>query len=182
MTVQEIRRRKKPVTGAGYEPRGQYLGGRPTSPPRHSALAECLKAGLLCNNAQLACKENRWHVEEIRLRPRCRRGAQGRATEAELSVAHPRLDAIPLSPNISSWRLHAGGAGRLIYKKGAAERIIERCTTSLDDHGQVVPFDQAHAREAVEHMATKGCECWLLPAVTWHPITRGSSTATSPAT
>ena len=56
MTVQEIFAggRSFSVTGAGYEPRGQVLlGGRPTSLPRHSALAECLKAGLLCNNAQL---------------------------------------------------------------------------------------------------------------------------------
>ena len=77
--------------------------------------------------------------------------------EAELSVAHPRLDAIPFeSEHQFMATLHGGGAGRLIYKKGAAERIIERCTTSLDDHGELVPFDKAHAREAVEHMATKG--------------------------
>ena len=59
--------------------------------------------------------------------------------------------------------LHGGGAGRLIYKKGAAERIIERCTTSLDDHGQVVPFDKAHAREAVEHMAPRAAGAGFCP-------------------
>jgi magnesium-transporting ATPase (P-type) len=52
--------------------------------------------------------------------------------------------------------LHGGGAGRLIYKKGAAERLIERCTTALDDHGGLVPFDKSQAGEAVEHMAAKG--------------------------
>ena len=54
MTVQEIfaaenllcyRRRLRAA-------RPVALGGRP-QPARHSALAECLKAGLLCNNAQL---------------------------------------------------------------------------------------------------------------------------------
>ena len=77
--------------------------------------------------------------------------------EAELSVAHPRLDAIPFeSEHQFMATLHGGGAGRLIYKKGAAERLIERCTTALDDHGELVPFDKAQAREAVERMAAKG--------------------------
>ena len=52
--------------------------------------------------------------------------------------------------------LHGGAAGRVIYKKGAAERLIERCTTALTDRGELVPLEKAQAREAVERMAANG--------------------------
>ncbi|MGB7794545.1 MAG: cation-transporting P-type ATPase [Terrimicrobiaceae bacterium] len=162
MTVQEIFAGGKSfsVTGAGYEPRGalHLLGGPPASLAKHPALAECLKAGLLCNDSQLMHKESRWRVEgdptEAALVVVARKAG---LLEAELSVAHPRLDAIPFeSEHQFMATLHGGGAGRLIYKKGAAERLIERCTTALDDHGELVPFDKAQAHEAVERMAAKG--------------------------
>ena len=66
MTVQEIFAGGKTfsVTGAGYEPRGQCSSAADLRAcARHPALAECLKAGLLCNDAQLVRKENRWNVE-----------------------------------------------------------------------------------------------------------------------
>ncbi|MGB7839398.1 MAG: HAD-IC family P-type ATPase, partial [Terrimicrobiaceae bacterium] len=115
-------------------------------------------AGLLCNDSQLMHKESRWRVEgdptEAALVVVARKAG---LLEAELSVAHPRLDAIPFeSEHQFMATLHGGGAGRLIYKKGAAERLIERCTTALDDHGELVPFDKAQAHEAVERMAAKG--------------------------
>jgi cation-transporting P-type ATPase F len=161
MTVQEIFAGGKTfsVTGAGYEPRGELLlAARPASLARHPALAECLKAGLLCNDSQLVHKESRWSVEgdptEAALVVVARKAG---LLEAELSVAHPPLDAIPFeSEHQFMATLHGGGAGRLIYKKGAAERLIARCATALDDHGELVPVDKDQAREAVERMAAKG--------------------------
>jgi calcium-translocating P-type ATPase len=103
-------------------------------------------------------KESRWSVEgdptEAALVVVARKAG---LLEAELSVAHPRLDAIPFeSEHQFMATLHGGGARRLIYKKGAAERLIERCTNALDDRGELVPFDKAQAHEAVERMAAKG--------------------------
>ena len=133
------------------------LGSEPANVARHPALAECLKAGLLCNDSQLVQKESRWSVEgdptEAALIVVARKAG---LLEAELSIAHPRLDPIPFeSEHQFMATLHGGGAGRMIYKKGATERLIERCTTALEDHGELVPFEKAQAREAVERMAAK---------------------------
>ena len=100
MTVQEIFAGGKSftVTGVGYEPRGELLlGTQPASLARHPALAECLKAGMLCNDAQLVEKEGHWCIEgdptEAAL---IGRSAQSWAprNRVELSLTHG-LDAIP---------------------------------------------------------------------------------------
>ena len=102
-----LRRRKNLlVTGAGYEPRGQ-----------HSAVDPRACRGIRPGRVPEACRPAlQQRTARMQGEPLEREGdpteaalsswhAQGRATRAELSVAHPRLDAIPLSPNISSWRL-----------------------------------------------------------------------------
>ena len=162
MTVQEIFAGGKSfsVTGAGYEPRGAVAPRRPTCEPGEASRAGRVPQGrpALQRFASSCTRKSRWSVEgdptEAALVVVARKAG---LLEAELSVAHPRLDAIPFeSEHQFMATLHGGGAGRLIYKKGAAERLIERCTTALDDHGELVPFDKAQAREAVEHMAAKG--------------------------
>ena len=124
------------VTGSGYEPSGEILdpAGRAVDPASRVALIECLRAGLLCNDAQLVREQEHWTV-------------QGDPTEAALIVvaekaglAHvevdkrlPRLDAIPFeSEHQFMATLHGGGkSGHVIYKKGAVERLLDRCTTAL---------------------------------------------------
>jgi len=163
MTVREIYAGGKmfEVTGGGYEPRGEILDQRaPADPARHGALAECLRAGLLCNDSQLVREQNRWAV-------------QGDPTEAALIVAaekaglahadvvalQPRLDAIPFeSEHQFMATLHGGGPRRerVIYKKGAVERLLERCPVMLADTGDAVPLDAAAVHDAAEAMAAKG--------------------------
>ncbi len=124
-----------------------------------TALTECLLAGLLCNDSQLVREEERWAV-------------QGDPTEAALIVvaekaglAHaeinkllPRLDVIPFeSEHQFMATLHGGGkAGHIIYKKGAVERLLDRCTTALDDRGEAVALDHAAVSRAAEEIAARG--------------------------
>ena len=78
MTVQEIFAGGKlyPVTGTGYEPKGDLRFDRAVvKVSEHPALAECLRAGVLCNDSQLA------RDEHGRLK------VQGDPTEAALLVA-----------------------------------------------------------------------------------------------
>ena len=148
------------VTGGGYEPRGDILAdGQAIDPAPRAALIECLRAGLLCNDAQLIREKERWAV-------------QGDPTEAALIVAAekaglahaelnellPRLDAIPFeSEHQFMATLHGGGkAGHIICKKGAVERLLDRCTTALDDDGEVVSIDRAAVSRAAEEIAARG--------------------------
>ncbi|MBI5773052.1 MAG: cation-transporting P-type ATPase [Verrucomicrobia bacterium] len=162
MTVREIFTgdRRYEVTGAGYEPKGEIQsGGAAVKLAEHPALAECLRAGVLCNESSLARREDG------------HRTVQGDPTEAALLVAaekggllhadehrdSPRVDMIPFeSEHMFRATLHRSRRGRVIYKIGAMERLLERCADRLDDHGELAPLDKEAVRHAVEAMAARG--------------------------
>ena len=163
MTVREIFAGGKlyEVTGTGYEPKGEIrLNDSPVNMPEHPALAECLRAGVLCNDAQLVRDENG------------RLKVQGDPTEAALLVAGekgglvpadthrelPRVDVIPFdSEHMFHATLHDSQAGgRVIYKVGAVERLVDRCADALNERGELVPLDKSAVHQAVEQMAARG--------------------------
>ncbi len=163
MTVREIFAGGKifAVTGGGYEPKGEIqIGAARVNLPDHPALAECLRAGVLCNDSQLVRDEGG--------RPK----VQGDPTEAALLVAaekggllhaethkeSPLVDVIPFeSEHMFRATLHdARAGGRVIYKVGAVERLLDRCADALDEHGKNVPLDKAAVHRAVEQMAERG--------------------------
>ena len=161
MTVTEILAGGKTyqVTGAGYEPAGELrLGGEAVNLPDHPALTECLRAGVLCNDSQLTREDGQ-------------RKVQGDPTEAALLVAaekgglihadthrdSPVLDSIPFeSEHMFRATLHDTRTGRVIYKVGALERLLERCADALGEENSLVPLDKAAVHRAAEEMAARG--------------------------
>ncbi len=161
MTVKEIHAggTTYEVSGSGYDPRGGILldGSRVEPGP---ALAECLVAGLLCNDSALAEEDGR-------------RTVRGDPTEAALIVAAekgglhgtdlaghlPRIDTLAFeSEHQYMATLHHRGEGepRVIYKKGAVERLLEKCHNALGPDGSIVPLDAGAVRAAADAMAAKG--------------------------
>jgi cation-transporting ATPase F len=161
MTVQEILAggRLYQVTGTGYEPAGEILFDTKSAIlPEHPALAECLLAGVLCNASQLLREDGRLRV-------------QGDPTEAALLVAAekggvihadahsrtPVIDTIPFeSEHMFRATLHEAREGRVIYKIGALERLLERCTNALSDDGELTTLDKDAVHRAAEAMAGRG--------------------------
>jgi magnesium-transporting ATPase (P-type) len=161
MTVQEIFAggRLYAVTGAGYEPQGDLrLNGVAVHAPEHPALVECLRAGVLCNDSQLARAAGRIHV-------------QGDPTEAALLVAGekagllhaathrewPRVDVIPFeSERMFRATLHEARPSRAIYVVGALERLLERCADALDAHNTRVALDPDTIQRAAATLASRG--------------------------
>jgi Ca2+-transporting ATPase len=148
------------VTGGGYEPTGDILAdGQSVDVASRSALTECLRAGLLCNDSQLVREKDRWAVvgdpTEAALIVVAEKAG---LAHAEINKLHPRLDVIPFeSEHQFMATLHGGGkAGHIIYKKGAVERLLKRCTTALDDRGEAVAFDHAAVTRAAEEIASRG--------------------------
>lgn len=148
------------VTGGGYEPAGDIqLEGVSVDPASHPALTECLRAGLLCNDSLVVRENDRWF-------------AQGDPTEAALIVAAgkaglthqvlndqlPRLDTIPFeSEHQFMATLHGGGkSGHIIYKKGAVERLLGRCTHALDEYGEPAAIDHEAITRAAAEIASGG--------------------------
>lgn len=163
MTVQEIFAAGQLVTvsGGGYDSKGDFREetGDLARIESNQALQECLQAGLLCNDAQLSQENDRW-------------GVQGDPTEAALIVvaekaglAHiemtrqqPRLDAIPFeSEHQYMATLHGGGRrGHVIYKKGAVEKVLARCTSMLGSTGRETTLDKVHIQSVADQMAARG--------------------------
>lgn len=148
------------LEGRGYDPEGKiYQDGAAIPPGSALALGECLKAGLLCNDARLVKKDGQWLP-------------QGDPTEAALIVAvrkwgidgsregkTPRLDALAFDPTRQYMAtLHEDGEGgfRVIYKKGAVEHLLPKCVDALKPDGENGSLDRGVVMAAAERMAAKG--------------------------
>lgn len=156
MTVQQcyVAGRTFDLSGAGYEPRGEFSCDGQTIEPT-GALRELLSAGALSSDAQLinAETEGRW-------------GIQGDPTEGALVVAaakaglhkqqlddaFPRVDEIPFSSETKRMTtLHQSGSQVIAYIKGAPEVLLHRCTQYRTETG-ALPLDDGQ-REAVMAVA-----------------------------
>ena len=164
MTVQAIYAGGKlySVTGGGYSPEGEVLLDSKPAAERGSnrALDETLKAGLLCNDSQIVQEEGRYLVQgdptEAALLVSAWKG--GFAT-AELHELHPRIDSVPFESEyqyMATLHEHRHREGTLIYKKGAVERLLDRCSEMLLADGTLVPLDKDQIRTAVGEMAGRG--------------------------
>lgn len=148
------------VSGTGYAPLGRIVCQDGVDQEFSPALAECLRAGLLCNDSRLFKEDGAWQI-------------QGDPTEAALVVVavkagfkvretaerYPRLDAIPFESGQQYMAtLHDAGMGqpRLVYIKGAVEQVLPRCETMLDEQGKPVSLDPDRINRQVEHMAARG--------------------------
>ncbi len=158
MTVQQIHTLggRYMVTGVGYQPLGDVVAqdGTPPAWKEDAAVHETLIAGLLCNDSQLVESEGRWNV-------------QGDPTEGALlasagkgalsldAAAHPaRLDSIPFdSQHQYMATLHSNG---VVYIKGAAEVLLERCNGALHPSGEAIACNNEAFRQALESMAAQG--------------------------
>lgn len=156
------------VTGSGYAHEGQVLDTAQQSvslasdsrDKHHDALRQCLICGLLCNDSALLLREQQWEVE-------------GDPTEAALIVSarkfgldddfqlsnHARLDAIPFESKYQYMAtLHAGAAddSRVIFVKGAAEVVLRKCHSMVDEKGGRIELDQAQVLAQQEALAAGG--------------------------
>lgn len=151
--------RRYEVSGTGYDPAGELrLDGEVVGAAAHPALAEALRAGLLCNESQLVREGGRIKVHgdptEAALVVVAEKAGLRRA---EAHVGAPLLDTIPFeSEHMFRATLHQALAGRVIYKIGALERLLERCTDALGERAELIPLDHEAVHRAAEAMAAGG--------------------------
>ena len=149
------------ITGSGYTPVGELRhNGKAIAAHHYPTLMECLKAGVLCNDARLIDETGTWRIE-------------GDPTESALLVAahkaglhhasvsndHPRLDAIPFeSQHQFMATLHHNRAldARHIYLKGSLESLLARCDNAFDSQMQTVTLDKTLLQRQLEDMAAHG--------------------------
>jgi len=148
-------------TGVGYAPAGEVcVDGSPIDPQSHPVFAECLKAGLLCNDSCVIEKGVQWGIEgdpteAALITAAAKAGLLREALEQEL----PRIDTLPFeSQHQYMATLHAAGAGTaaVIYLKGSVESVLSRCRDVYSTGSEAAFLDQENIHRQVEQMAAKG--------------------------
>ena len=151
------------VSGGGYSPKGEInliANGQPGSsfeddlPP---ALAECLVAGILCNDSQLKQTGEDWSVvgdpTEGAL---ITAAAKASLSQSGQRAAKPRLDSIPFESQYQYMATLHDTAAPVIYVKGSVESLLGRCSQMMDCHGQRIVLNSQQLEQAVETMAEQG--------------------------
>jgi cation-transporting ATPase F len=149
------------LSGIGYAPDGQFLTGDATADPgRNTAMTECLKAGVLCNDSRLLRSGDGWRIEGDPTEGALLTAARKAGFDAGiLNADSPRLDAIPFeSQHQYMATLHAVGSGakRVAYLKGSVETIVPRCSTQMTASGTAGPLDAADIHTHVDRLAASG--------------------------
>jgi Ca2+-transporting ATPase len=147
-------------TGIGYEPKGEVTRhGAHLDWPQHLPLQLCLKAGLLCNDSSLVCREGRWFVEgdptEGALIAAAHKGGFDRDA---LEEQEPRLDLLPFESErqyMATLHQRVGG-DRVAYVKGSVEALLKRCSQTLGKDGAVVELDEGGTRAEADELASQG--------------------------
>jgi potassium/sodium efflux P-type ATPase len=161
MTVQSVvtPMHRYEVGGVGYAPEGEFSvdGEALPVPADNQDLATLLRAALLCNEASVKRSEGRWELQgdptEGALVTAAMKAGLEQEAEAE---AWPRLDTIPFeSEHRFMATLHEAPDGRrVVFLKGAPERVIAMCSRQGGDGGETL--DRARWEAAFERVAADG--------------------------
>ncbi len=147
-------------SGVGYAPQGEIRqDDAAIDPQAHLALAECLKAGLLCNDSRLVENDGQWGIEgdptEVAL---ITAAAKAGISREALEQQYARIDTLPFeSEHQYMATLHRVEAGKaIIYLKGSVESVLSRCRDSFVTAAKSQPLDPALIQEEIEKLAAKG--------------------------
>ncbi|MGF1619958.1 MAG: cation-transporting P-type ATPase [Rhodomicrobiaceae bacterium] len=147
------------VTGVGYEPEGSFLLLElEISPREFPLLVELMRAGVLCNDADIRQTAEGWRPDgdpmEAALVSVARKA--GIDTEAMRRDTR-RIDEIPFDAQHRYMAaLHEDDAeGRLIFIKGAPERILQMCAHEWHKDGRR-PIDVPAWEKLADELASRG--------------------------
>lgn len=146
------------ITGHGYAPEGELrlAGEKPGAGEAAGPVRETLLAGLLCNDASLHREHGEWCISgdptEAALIVAAKKAGLDEATVEALC---PRLDELPFdSARQTMATLHAVGGERIIYCKGALEKLLPACTELAEaDRGAIAAAASELARQGMRVLA-----------------------------
>ncbi|MDD5127179.1 MAG: cation-translocating P-type ATPase [Dehalococcoidales bacterium] len=136
MTVRQIYAGGKliDVTGAGYEPKGDFqFGGKPLDISAEPAVQTLMKAGALCNDTRLINAEGIWDIKgDPTEGALVVLSAKAGVTQEDANTRFPRVDEIPFSSERKRMTtMHRTPEGIIAYSKGAPEIVLDSCSRIL---------------------------------------------------
>jgi len=165
------------VTGAGYEPTGDFVvGGTPLPTDQaHARFAELLRAMTFCNDAKLVPpRDNKgWAIigdpTEGSLLVAARK--VGFDLSAELAT-EPKIYELPFDSQRKRMSVvHARDEGQIAFVKGAPSETLPLCTQALL-HGRVVPMTDEMRADLVARNDAMAKQALRVLAVCERPLPR----------
>ncbi len=137
MTVRKIYTEGKTieVTGAGYEPKGEFKGSD-IEIKKIDSLKLLLQGGILCNDALLEEREGKWSIKgDPTEGALVVAGVKGGFHATELRLKNPRIEEIPFSSERKRMTTvhQMADRRRIAFMKGAPEVVLERCSHILEE-------------------------------------------------
>ncbi len=138
MTVREIYTyRKIEVTGAGYDPSGQFKATDAVINPEDEDLARILEIGTLANNAEIEKANGSWRIvgdptEGALIVAAKKSGKLDRIRESYRRVVEYPFDSDRRRMTTVDEML---GLGRIVSMKGAPEIVLSRCVSTVGPNG-----------------------------------------------
>ncbi len=127
------------VSGAGYEPHGQFsIAGNPVEPSE--SLKHLVRGATLASDAHIVHGEsdNRWHVKgDPTEGALVVAAAKAGFRKIELDKSYPRVNEIPFTSETKRMTtLHTMDGRVVAFSKGAPEIILDSCTKQLTAGGE----------------------------------------------
>jgi P-type Ca2+ transporter type 2C len=159
------------VSGAGYEPHGQFsINSSPIEPS--DALKHLLRGATLASDAHIVHGEveKRWHVKgDPTEGALVVAAAKAGLRKIELDKTYPRVNEIPFTSETKRMTtLHKMDGKVVAFSKGAPEILLESCTRQLTGHGEV-PLDSAGRERILEAARQMAGEALRVLAVAYRP-------------
>jgi len=138
------------------------LNNTPVELHEHRDLTQAINTAILCNDAEFSKDHSgKWHIHGNPVdKALLDLGGKTKIDLHFLQQSYPRLDLIPYeSEHKFMATLHHGHSSkpdqRIIYIKGAPERILEMCSLELSDD-QSVPLNHDYWNENIKTLARQG--------------------------
>jgi cation-transporting ATPase F len=163
MTVQEVCTGEAcyEFSGVGYAPQGEVVyNGVTIDPAAHTALVECLTAGLLCNDSRLLNNDGQWGIEgdptEVAL---ISAAVKAGLLQEKIEQDYPRVDTLPFESQhnyMATLHEYAANAEYVIFVKGSVESVLSRCQDACSVNGRPETLDTGRIHQQVHEMAARG--------------------------
>ncbi|HUV35048.1 MAG TPA: cation-transporting P-type ATPase [Candidatus Desulfaltia sp.] len=157
------------VTGAGYDPVGEFHGdGAKTDPASDPTMELLLRIGALNNDSHLQNNNGSWVVFGDPTEGALVAVAEKAGISVkEINEKYPRVAELPFdSARKRMTTIHRTPEGRLVaYVKGAPEIIIDRCTSVLD--GEPRTINEADLKQNLDQMKNMAVDALRVLAMSY---------------
>jgi Ca2+-transporting ATPase len=139
------------ITGAGYEPSGEFIGREGLEKPLHTLL----RCGVLCNDADLIQAEDRWAIKGDPTEAALVVAAvKAGVDHAELRRASKRVSEVPFSSERKLMTtVHPGTERRVAFLKGAPEVVLGLAALDGEDRARIRKANEDMANDALRVLA-----------------------------